>query len=159
MIKNEGTLSTIKGDVTNPQGEGYIIIPHVCNDLGIIGAGVAKALKDKWSDVFTVYAGAINSLKKEERLGTCSFVDVETKENKIIKVANMVAQNDLRSQDNSKPLKYRALVKCMELVLEEAFCYEKVFEKGQIASIHAPKFGSFLAQGNWNFILELIKEI
>jgi hypothetical protein len=33
------------------------------------------------------------------------------------------------------------------------------FDKENTVQIHAPKFGSGLAGGNWNFIEELIKDI
>ena len=139
----KGTLKVVQGDVTNPQKseDEVIIIPHLCNNLGIMGGGVALGLKRKWPIITTLY-------KEYGDLGECSFPDVG---NNII-VANMVAQDGLVNANNSKPIKYWALVKCMMRVKNWA-------SSNNITTIIAPKFGSLRAGGNWNFILELIEEI
>ena len=87
-IMDNGTLKTIVGDVTNPQflSENEIaIIPHVCNNggesgVGVMGAGVALALRKKWMGVYTSYKtmeveNVIGGLTN--RLGDCSYSRVE----------------------------------------------------------------------------------
>ena len=57
-MDKQGTLRNVKGDVRNPQisAENEVaIIPHCCNNLGVMGAGVALALKNKWPEVFEIY--------------------------------------------------------------------------------------------------------
>lgn len=149
----KGKYQIIKGDVTNPIGEGVKIIPHIISDIGVCGAGVAKAIVKKWPNVLLDIGIVKNS--KEWGLGTAIKTDCE----KDIVVVSMVAQEGLRTRNNRNPIKYVALVKCMERIqmminpdipgLIPNFC----------SSIHCPKFGSGLAGGNWDFIETLIKEI
>lgn len=44
------TLRIVQGDVTEPKGSGVIIIPHICNNIGLFNAGVAKAIANKWPE-------------------------------------------------------------------------------------------------------------
>ena len=163
-------INVIQGDVTTPQTEQQttIIIPHVVNDLGIMGAGVALALRKKWNAVFKYYYGYILDqtlgLEDEElksarlallgKLAAPGVGLIGVEEN--IFVANMIAQNEVISNVNQRPLRYDALVSCMNLIKD-------TIQKGRIkygdVEIHTPKFGSDLAGGNWDFILELIEDI
>jgi O-acetyl-ADP-ribose deacetylase (regulator of RNase III) len=153
---NKGTLKTIKGDATEPVGEGIKIIPHVCNDLGVMGAGVALSIKQKFPEAEKSYKAALKwlSLNAGDLLGYVDFCEEYYDSHKII-IANMIAQHETIST-NPKPIRYSALVQCMEKVKEKVLGWKKL---GISCSIHAPMFGSGLAQGNWNFILELIEEL
>ena len=154
-------LKYIYGDVTNPQVDKdvYIMIPHVCNDVGVMGAGVAKAIKDKWEPVFKEYKEAFESYKKGNHsqpfLGQ-TILSQATNEH--IWVANMVAQTGFRSMKNTIPLKYASLVKCMEEV-KRIILTDKTMYPYINRVIVAPKFGSDLAGGDFNFIKLLIQEI
>jgi hypothetical protein len=66
----------------------------------------------------------------------------------------MIAQNGVISRNNSRPLNYEALVKCMSNVRDTINSLDK--EK---IEIHCPKFGSGLAGGNWVFIEQLIEDM
>jgi len=149
-----GKLRTVKGDVRNPQfseKNELAIIPHCCNNLKIMGAGVALALKNKWNKVWTQYIkkGVFN-------LGENSYAKVE----KNIIVVNMIGQDGIVSATNSIPVKYWAIGKCLRSIRCELISSLNSNEetKGMIPVIHAPKFGSDLAKGDFNFILELIRE-
>jgi hypothetical protein len=150
-----GTLKTVKGDVTNPQrtkDNEIVVIPHCCNNLGVMGAGVALALKRNWPEVETTYH------QYSLDLGNVSFYTHKKKNGLIdVVVANMIGQNGTVSIDNSKPVKYVALVEAMKRVVR---VYKDIsLRSGREVVIHCPKFGSDLAGGNWDFILELIREI
>ena len=156
-------LKYVYGDVTNPKGlidaSHIVIIPHVCNDLGVMGAGVAKAIKDKWGGVFKEYKEAFESYKRgnhsEPFLGQ-TILSQATNEH--IWIANMVAQTGFRSTTNIIPLKYASLVKCMEEV-KRIILTDKTIHPYINRVIIAPKFGSDLAGGDFNFIKLLIQEI
>jgi len=150
-----GKLINVVGDVTNPQytGENEIaIIPHCCNDVRVMGAGVALALKRKWAGVEYYY------LKGRMVLGDISYVNPNTELNNIM-VVNMIGQHGCVSTDNTKPVKYWALAKAMLSIVKEVIPSIKEKTPDVTPVIHCPKFGSDLAGGNWDFILELIKEI
>jgi len=136
-------LKYIKGDVTNPVGNANKIIIHCCNDLFVMGAGVALAIIQKWPNVLKKYKewGA----KDNPQLGDVLFVEVE----KNITVGNMIGQRGT-GFSNGVPIRYNAIDKCLKTVLEMA--------KKNNASIHCPKFGAGLAGGDWNKIEEMIKK-
>ncbi len=152
-----GKLINVLGNVCEPQygsTNEVAIIPHVCNDKGVMGAGVALALKKAFSGVEYYY------LKSKHFLGRNSWVNPNTETNDVI-VVNMVAQHNTVSADNPIPLKYKALIECMVGVREDVIrtLHMKPEYEGKEPVIHCPKFGSDLAGGNWDFILELIREI
>ena len=166
--KNKGKLVTIKGDVTSPQFTSpneVAIIPHCCNNgvgngIGVMGSGVALSLKNKWPEVYKVY----KDMEKENvagltnRLGDNSSTCIDDN----IIVVNMIGQNGIGRRNNTIPLKYVALMNCMikirtELISSFSYDRSQYFDKKPV--IHSCKFGSELAGGNFNFILELIREI
>ena len=171
-----GTLKNVVGDVTNPQRTNdneVVIIPHCCNDLGVMGAGVALALKKKWPLVYNNYIVALNELKAEKRslLGSisCHIQDDgivgPASENPRIStiIYNMIGQQGTVSADNPKPVKYWALAKAMLAIKNRCANIRETWDWypgwKPVPVIHTPKFGSDLAGGDWNFILELIREI
>jgi len=160
-----GILRVVEGDVTNPQRTApndIVVIPHCCNNKGVMGAGVALALRKKWGKVYKVYkemeAQSPSGLKN--RLGDICYAKVKYIPNTTkatIVVINMIGQDGVVSADNLKHVKYLALSSAMKKV----FYYVELI-KSQTSKpvvIHCPKFGSDLAGGNFEFILELIREI
>ena len=148
----EGKLQYVHGDVTNPQGKGNICIPHICNNMGGYGAGVAKAIAKKWPEAAQCYRHHIKNFEggRIPVLGTVNYVNIYNGEYEIY-ISNMIAQNGYISNENPTPIKYLALVKCMQKVLS--------YVKLSNATIHCPKFGSKLSGGDFNFVLALINEI
>lgn len=134
-----------------------ILIPHVCNNVGAFGAGFAKAIANE----FPIVKENFSLLgRSESRLGKVQFVtalDNNHCKNKII-VANMIAQNGLINSKNRRPINYGALAYCMGDVRK---FYNIILSKSEenTVEIHAPKFGSGLAGGNWNFVSDLINDI
>lgn len=157
-----GMLKIVEGDVTNPvttHEDEIAIIPHCCNNLGVMGAGVALALRKKWGVVFNAYTDMKKKVFGPDKymLGGISSVPVVFVPNTTIPkivVVNMIGQDGTVSADNPKPVKYWALQKCMEKTRELVL---RNNSKGKPV-IHCPKFGSDLAGGDWNFILEIIRE-
>lgn len=136
-------INYVKGDATNPQGEGNKVIAHVCNNKGKWGAGFVLALSKKWSEPETEYRAIP---PKYHELGFVQFVRVEED----ITVANMIAQQDVKSNENERPLRYDALIDALIKVNE--YCQKRQ------CTLHMPKIGSGLAGGNWNIIEKIIEE-
>lgn len=158
-----GTLRVVKGDATTPQIDaGYeeqiSVIPHVCNDGGGWGAGFVLALSKKWSKPEAMYRSFIESSGKMPTLGKTCFAKIDN----YLVVANMIAQKNYKSDENPIPLKYKALANCMADVAEYVSMVQdklaRVSDYRRVV-IHCCQFGSDLAGGDWNFILELIREI
>lgn len=112
-----------------------IILPHICNDKKVMGAGFAKIIAKKWPGVYKVYA------EGEQRQGIVTYCQPT----KYITVANMVAQ----TLYTERPLNYERLVCCMNKVAIHC-------EVNYIKDIHTIRFGSGLAKGNPQFIEELM---
>ena len=134
-----------------------IIVPHICNNVDSFGAGFAAGISKYYPIVKENYHMlGVHFLKNN--LGYSQFVEVakdHTYGHKLI-FANMIAQNGTISKSNPRPLNYYALVKSMVSVVSYI---HKNFDTEHKVQIHAPKFGSGLAGGNWQFIEDLIKDI
>ena len=89
----------------------------------------------------------------KNRLGEICYVEVEPN----IIIINMIGQDGVMSADNPKPVKYWALQNCMSDIRTLIGKLTSHFNNDKPV-IHTPKFGPDLAGGNWDFILELIKE-
>ena len=165
------SIKYIVGDVTDPrlsidQFSRPIIIPHVVNNKGIMGGGVAKALYTKWPQVKSDYVE--RNMRYGLDMGSLirSYVDGLPLP---LDVISMVAQDapgvtqslkaELVTATESRfpyevkrpPIRYAALAESMR----KAGCVSR----SENASIHAPKFGSDLAGGDWSVIEQLILEV
>ena len=135
-------IKYLKGDATDPQGEGVKIIAHVCNDVGGWGRGFVMALSEKWKLPETTYRQAYD--KREIGLSDVQFIDVGND----LMVANMVAQRDIRWAAGKPPIRYTALGNCLDKVVSKAHSMN--------ATIHVPRIGCGLAGGEWSKVEKLI---
>lgn len=152
---SKGRLINVYGDATEPQKlskNEIVIITHCCNDLGGWGKGFVLALSQKWSQPEAVYRNFCERNKMLPTLGKVCYAKID---NHLV-IANMIGQDGVVSVNNPKPIKYTALIKCMAEI--DAYIEMITVQTADPIVIHCPKFGSDLAQGNWNFILELIEE-
>ena len=124
--------AAVKGQLPRP-----CVIPHVCNNQGIWGAGFVVPLKNAFPRAFESYKKSIR------QLGSTSWCEVKPG----LWIANMVAQ----TLAQERPLWYEALVECMKEVGLTALEYGY--------SICCPRFGAGLAGGKWEVIEELILDI
>jgi len=134
-----------------------VLIPHVCNNINLFGAGFAKYIGDK----FPIVKENFHLLGNKSFLGHTQYNGVlnnNLTKTKII-VCNMIAQNGTIGPKNNRPLNYGALVFCMSDIRNKIISLSKNDIEDIKYEIHAPKFGSGLAGGNWNFIENLIQDI
>lgn len=149
-------LTYLKGDVTQPILD-RCVIAHVCNDIGVMGSGVAKAISDKWPDVRKGYLDWFNLNQKSNleydqkfQLGNIQICVVDFEgENPLKVVVNMIAQHSIITRGEKKPIRYDALRLCLYQVY--TFCSQNNF------TLHMPMIGSGLAGGDWNIIEQIIK--
>ena len=137
---------------------GYsVVVPHVCNNVNLFGAGFAADVANKYPIVKTNYHLLGKSFLSKNP-GYVQFIDVEREPlyNRRLIFANMIAQNWIISKNNKRPLNYAYLVKSMVEVKKYII---RNFNSENKVKIYCPKFGSKLAGGNWNFINCLIEDI
>lgn len=127
-----------------------IVIPHVVNNAGKMASGFVVPLCKKWPIVKEEYIRwknvgyCLTPMSMPYALGCTQHINVEND----VYVANMIAQT---LYDRPRPLRYNKLCDCMEHVA--------TFAKAKRLSILAPKFGSELAGGKWEFVEDLIYDI
>lgn len=143
------------------------IIPHCCNDMRAMGAGVAAALYTKWPEVREVY------MNGSMELGKCSRVAIEEDSTVIV---NMIGQHETMigrnengiavGSDGRPPVRYEALLQAMKYVrylVEDPDAHNNdpdVDPNDNLEyEIHCPLFGCDLAGGDWRVVSALIEEM
>jgi O-acetyl-ADP-ribose deacetylase (regulator of RNase III) len=143
-----GFLINVEGDVLDPVDTGGMrIIAHCMNDVGVMGAGVALAIRNKWPVVYTHYMSWYHNYITDPpfELGQVQFVNISTD----ITVANMIGQEGVVFHNGMPPIRYPAIAQCLKDLA--------AFASFKNATIHCPKFGSGLAGGRWGIIEGMIR--
>jgi O-acetyl-ADP-ribose deacetylase (regulator of RNase III) len=148
----------VAGDATDPQGDGPMIIAHICNDTGRWGAGFVKALSARWSkpelEYRRWYERSITNGLARLPLGHIQRVCVD-KFNQLY-VVNMIAQRGTWQPPNAdnpgRPVlvQYGELSRCLAQLAAHAGALG--------ASVHMPRIGTGLAGGDWHRIEPLIEQ-
>jgi hypothetical protein len=156
VVRNKQLFDIIEDRISCPQHGSTVIVPHVCNNINAFGAGFAG----QTAVSYPVVKANFHMLGQSAKLGYVQFVKAKSdpQHKHSIIFANMIAQNKIIGPDNPRPLNYGALALAMHNIKTYIRSAEKDTESNRI-EIHAPKFGSGLAGGNWNFIAELINDI
>jgi hypothetical protein len=160
IVSNSDLFEVIEKRVSAGNNGATVFVPHVCNNIDMFGAGFAGQVAVKYPNV-----------KMDYHLLGKNFLRTNMGHSQIIKVyednkfkhklyfVNMIAQNGIRSKDNNRPINYLALVKSMSMLSQYIHHNTGFANKTERIEIHAPKFGSGLAGGNWNFISDLIEDV
>jgi len=172
-------MNYIEGDLfeglTKIRGDGTVVIAHVCNCEGKMGAGFVVPLEHAYPKNKQAYiqwhegkhsAEISESLGINVRstgpcaLGETQFVQVldqrqvhDAQYPRVI-VANMVAQ----TLGGKRPLYYNHLVRCMTQVATLAGKTDLLWAGKTDLHIICPMFGGGLAGGDWRFIHGLIED-
>jgi len=124
------------------------IIVHGVNCQGVMGAGVAQALRDKFPMIFDPYRNeTLNHLgKPAELLGRCIVVEVAPE----LYVVHAYVQENY-GRDGRKYVSYDAIDKCFE-----RFMQWRIGKGLEYLNIYFPAIGSGLGGGNWDVIKTII---
>ena len=137
-------IEYIKGNILNVT-EGIIVQQVNCK--GVMGAGLAKQIRDKWPSVYNRYLDKVYySPNNEDLLGMTVWNKVDAN----LFVASIFGQYDYGH--GTKFTIYPALFKGLDYVFGEA-------EVDQIP-VYIPKgLGCGLAGGNWDFVEAYIQDL
>lgn len=151
-------ITHVHGDATVPLGSGPKLIIHICNDLGRWGKGFVVAISSRWAQPEANYRawyagrsttrdtpGQVISTSSNFSLGEIQLVQVRSD----VYVVNMIAQHGIGPGVSGPPIRYKALESC----LEKTACVASSLS----ASVHMPKIGTGLAQGDWKVIASIIE--
>lgn len=133
-------IEYIKGDLLlAPQK----MLIHGCNDVGVMGSGVALQFRNKWPEVFTQYTKYCET--NENIGGNVNFVQLNDG-SKII--ANAITQNFF-GKDGKRYAKYDWIADCFHIINE--YCSMIGIEE-----IAMPMIGAGYGGGSWNVIEQII---
>ena len=127
------------------------IIGHQTNCQGVMGAGIAKEIRDTWPRVFAQYKifCVKNRQKGRSPLGCCQMVYVDEERSRI--VANLFGQE--RYGRGKRQTDYDALRKALHFLANNDFVRKKPM------SIGFPcRLGCALGGGEWDIVLGIIEE-
>jgi hypothetical protein len=157
---NADIFDHIKQRVTAGNNGATVFVPHVCNNIDLFGAGFATQVANHYPNVKIDYHLLGKNFLKNN-MGHSQVIKVyeDPKFRHKLYFVNMIAQNGIRSESNPRPLNYLGLVKAMNSLSQYIHFNTGFANKSETVEIHAPKFGSGLAGGNWNFICNLIEDI
>lgn len=139
------SLKFISGDITKCDAD-YIC--HQVNCQGVMGSGVAKAIKDKWPEVYSDYRRFYENMIWSNRLplNQIQIVIVSTEQS----VINMFAQ-EYYGYDGDQYTSYDAFWKCLNKIKNKV-------PKGSTIAFPS-KIGCCRGGANWQVILTMISEI
>lgn len=138
-------IYTVKGDATEPRGEGNKIIVQIVNTNAGLGMGFGKAMSTKYPES----KEAVDNWKKNKksfRLGDSQLLKLADD----IWVCQILAQDGLHPKNGQIPLKYESLYKGISMLLEHA--------KALDATVHMPMIGTGQAMGDWDIIQSIISQ-
>jgi O-acetyl-ADP-ribose deacetylase (regulator of RNase III) len=130
-------IEYIKGDLLQTEVRHLI---HGCNARGVMGSGVAKAIRDKYPQAYQDYSDTYDNYGLD--LG--SIVVSVQDDGKVIH--NAITQKDYGRDPSRVYVSYWAI----------AEVFRKINQWG-IKEIAMPKIGSGLANGDWNVIEAIIE--
>lgn len=118
------------------------MIIHGCNDQGVMGSGVARAIRNKWPECYKTY----HDYFRQNGLTLGEIVWYFSDSNKII--GNAITQHNY-GRDGNRYVDYDAIGVCFEHIYQMANEYN-------IKSIAIPAIGAGLGGGDWNKIKDII---
>lgn len=138
-------IKNFYGDVLSSTAE---LVCHGCNAKGVFNSGVAKAVRNKYPEVYAKYEDAYN--KGLIKTGSIQVVDVSDDfDGK--KIVNCITQENY-GYDGAKYTSYDALDTCMQKL-------RKYCEEHYIKSIAIPwHMCSDRGGGNWEIVTTIICE-
>lgn len=125
-----------KGDVLTSEVKDII---HGCNSLGVMGSGVAKAIRDKYPLAYTDYNDVYNNsgLNLGDIIQSPQFDGVT--------IHNAITQIDFGRDPNKVYVSYWAIAQAMKTL------------NGQVEKLAMPMIGAGLANGDWDVISAIIE--
>ena len=125
------------------------LIAHQTNCLGVMGAGIAKSIKNKWNIVYTQYVNFCKNLEYSKKLlGKCQICTTGWFPTKY--VANLFGEYSFTESVapyENRHTDYNALKKA--LLKLKAFC-----EDEEVIEVGIPyKLGCGLAGGDWDGVV------
>lgn len=126
------------------------IIVHGCNAQGVMGSGVAAAVRETYPGAYDAYRDLYEKARaqglKDLPLGRIAWFRVS--ESPKLAIANAITQQYYGRDPNVRYVSYEAL--------EEAFGRIAKVAREHSLPVHYPLIGAGLANGDWSTIADII---
>lgn len=142
-----------KGDLLE---SGIHVIAHGCNNRGVMGSGIAKAIRSKYPQAYEDYHFAYVVNGNFLMLGRIVWVDTVDR-----LIANCITQ-DGYGRDGKQYVSYDAIRSCINGINTEAKnrqrAHMKPYDQEPYYEFGLPKIGAGLGGGDWEIISSIIEE-
>lgn len=142
------SISYVRGDATQPRGDGSRLIVHVVHDAtpNWGGQGFAKSLARRYPDLQAEFRAWASSKDLRKRFGEVHYASLSDD----TLVASMVCQHGYRPSRRGTPLvRYGVMRDCLSSVAHFAA------QRGM--TVHMPRIGTGAAGGRWSIVEELVE--
>lgn len=137
-------MNIVTGDLLGLADHGiFDVIVHGCNTKGVMGAGVARQIAQRYPEALVADRG---SLYLPDRLGGITVAETENRFGGRLIIVNAYTQDDFRRSHGNINADYNAIERAFQTIKEH-------FGDKRIAY---PKIGAGLAGGNWDVISSII---
>lgn len=131
-------INKINGDILTAKG--YIL--HGVNCQGVMGSGVALAIRKKWPEVYDHYSSLVTRHGRGEGLlGTIQIVKTSDPD---VRVVNCFTQ-DKFGKDGRVYASYQAILRCVK-------SFSRNIDPSFSSVVNFPKIGCGLGGLNWNVV-------
>lgn len=137
-------VKIVNGDLLDAEER---LIIHQVNCQGKMNSGVAKAIREKWGQVFRDYKSLTEHVVPSELLGTTQVVGIGNKQ----AVVNMFSQDDY-GYDGERYTSYEAFYRCLVRV-------ERIARRYNLSVALPYNIGCDRGGANWNIIYTMIEEV
>lgn len=126
------------------------VIAHQVNCQGVMGSGVAKQIRDKWTNVYTAYRAEYDLFTdlNKSLLGNCQLVQVNDHQH----VANLFGQ-DKYGYDNKRYTSYDGIYDALVSLAVQ------MMDNGMKSLAIPYKMSSDRGGADWNVILAMIESV
>lgn len=122
------------------------VILHGCNAQGVMGSGIALAIKKRFPEAYMTYRDNYDNVPGGLQLGSIIWHHVPSK---MLWIANAITQENY-GRLNKRYVNYAAIVSVFKDCV--GFAYT------QQCSLNFPKIGAGLGGGDWSIIEQLIDD-
>lgn len=137
------TIRIIQGDFIKAEED---VLGHQVNCQGVMGSGIAKALRDTYSNLYPSYKEFCANHPPHELLGKCQIVKTDSKY-----VANVFGQLNY-GRRKVRYTDYDALKSGLKTLRDNA-------EKNNLSVALPYNIGCGLANGEWNVVEGIIENV
>jgi O-acetyl-ADP-ribose deacetylase (regulator of RNase III) len=131
-------IQYIEGDLLSSREP---VIAHGCNAQGVMGSGIAKAIRDEYPTVYKDYRDVYEEQGNKLHLG--QVITTRTLERTIL---NIISQEYYGRNPNVVYVSYDAIEKAILRINKMGY-----------VRVAFPKIGAGLANGNWELISHIIQ--